>query len=279
VNSPCAAPRPAGLSGDGVVAAFFYGAAEVRAMLAVEGALARVEGALGIIPAASAAAIETAAATVAIAPAALAGGMAAAGVPVAALVAALRAALPAEHGAWVHWGATSQDVVDTGLVLRLGGLLDLLDGRLAALTGVLATEAERHRDTAIAAHTRFRIATPTTLGGKIAVWTMPLVRHRARLAELRPRLLRVSLAGASGTNAALAGRGEAVMRGLAEALGLAPSAVPWHAARDGIAELGGWLALVTGSLGKIGQDLILFGQSERGEVTAGTGGGSSTMPH
>lgn len=276
--SPFDAALTAGLYGDAETAALFAGAAEVRAMLRVEGALARVEGALGIIPAASAPAIEAAAATVEIDPADLADGMASAGVPVSALVTAFRKDLGAD-GAFLHWGATSQDIVDTGLVLRLRDLLDLLDGRLAALIATLGAQAERHRDTVIAARTRFRIATPTTLGAKIAVWTLPLIRHRQRLAELRPRLLRVSLAGASGTNAALAGQGAAVMAGLADALGLAPSPVPWHAARDGIAELGGWLALVTGSLGKIGQDLILLGQSEVGEVTAGSGGGSSTMPH
>jgi 3-carboxy-cis,cis-muconate cycloisomerase len=268
-----------GLYGDAEVAGLFGGSAEVRSMLLVEGALARVEGRLGIIPETSGRAIERAAREVAIDPAALGDGMASAGVPVPALVAAFRRELGPEHGAWLHWGATSQDLVDTGLVLRLRRVLDILDARLERLVAALGAEAERHRDTVIAARTRFRIATPTTLGAKIAVWTMPLVRHRARLAELRPRLLRVSLAGASGTNAALRGRGAEVMAGVAAELGLAPSDVPWHAARDGIAELGGWLALVTGSLGKLGQDLILLGQSEVGEVTAGSGGGSSTMPH
>jgi 3-carboxy-cis,cis-muconate cycloisomerase len=277
--SPFDGPLTAGLYGDAEVAALFAGSAEVRSMLLVEGALARVEGGLGIVPETSGRAIERAAREVVIDPAALADGMASAGVPVAALVAAFRRELGPEHGAWLHWGATSQDVVDTGLVLRLRRVLEILDGRLERLVSVLGDQAERHRGTVIAARTRFRIATPTTLGAKIAVWTMPLLRHRQRLAELRPRLLRVSLAGASGTNAALQGRGAKVMRGLAAELGLAPAEVPWHAARDGVAELGGWLALVTGSLGKLGQDLILLGQSEVGEVTAGAGGGSSTMPH
>ena len=133
-------------------------------------------------------------------------GMAGAGVPVAALVAAFRRELGAD-GAWLHWGATSQDVVDTALVLRLREVLDILDARLERLIAALAAQAERHRATVIAARTRFQVATPTTLGAKIAVWAMPLIRHRRRLAELRPRLLRVSLAGASGTNAALAGAG------------------------------------------------------------------------
>jgi 3-carboxy-cis,cis-muconate cycloisomerase len=278
VISPFDGAITSGLYGDAEVGAFFAAEAEVAAMLRVEGALARVEGELGIIPAASGRAIERRAGEVAIAPSALAAGMASAGVPVAALVTAFRREL-GEDGAWAHWGATSQDIVDTGLVLRLRGVLEVLDGRLARLVGALAEQAGRHRGTVIAARTRFQVATPTTLGAKIAVWGMPLVRHRRRLAELRPRVLCVSLAGASGNNAALRGRGGEVMRGLADALGLAPAEAPWHAARDGVAELGGWLALVTGSLGKMGQDLILLGQSEVGEVTAGAGGGSSTMPH
>lgn len=269
----------AGFWGDPEIGPFFSDAAEIRAMLAVEGALARVQGALGLIPAPSAAAIAEAAVCAEIDPAELAPGTASAGMPVPALVAALRGVLPAEHGAWVHCGATTQDVMDTGLVVRLGGVLAVLDGRLERLIAALGAQASRHRDTLIAARTRGQIATPTTLGAKIAVWTMPLIRHRTRLAELRPRVLAVSLAGASGTGAAMGGRGREVMAALAVDLGLAPAELPWHAARDGIAELGGWLALVTGSLGKIGQDLIQLGASEVGEVTAGAGGGSSTMPN
>lgn len=277
--SPFDGEITSGLYGDTEVAALFSGEAEVRAMLRVEGALAAAEAALGVIPESAGRAIQAASATVEIPPAALAAGMASAGVPVSALVKEFRAELPPEVGQWVHWGATSQDVVDTGLVLRLREVLDLLDARLVALIAALGRSALEHRDTVIAARTRFQVATPTTLGAKVAVWTAPLIRHRERLAELRPRLLRVSLAGASGTNAALQGRGEAVMTGLAEALGLTPSSIPWHASRDTMLELGSWFAQVTGSLGKMGADLIILGQSEIGEVTAGIGGGSSTMPH
>ena len=276
--SPFDDPLTARLYGDAEVAALFGSEATIRAMLLVEGALASVEGALGVIPAASGAAIAAAAATVTLDPEAIGKGMAEAGVPVPALVAGFRAALPKEHGAWLHWGATSQDIVDTGLALRLRDLCDLLDARLARLVLAFAEQAELHRDTVMAARTRNQIATPTTLGAKIAVWAAPLITHRERLAALRPRLLRVSLAGASGTNAALAGRGAEVMRALAAELGLEPSEVPWHADRSAMAEFGSFLALVSGSLGKIGTDLILLGQSEVGEVQAGTGGGSSTMP-
>ena len=166
--SPFDGPPADALYGDPEIAALFAGPAEVRAMLAVEGALAAAQGRLGIIPAESAAAIARAAAEVEIDPAALAAGMAGAGVPVAALVKAFRAALGPEHGAWLHWGATSQDIVDTGLVLRLRDGLGILDDRLARLVGGLAAQAGRHRETAIAARTRYQIATPTTLGAKIA---------------------------------------------------------------------------------------------------------------
>lgn len=276
--TPLDSPLFAALVGDPEIAAHLSDAAEIRAMLEVEAALARAQGALGIIPPASAEAIAAAAAGLDPEPAALAAGLASAGVPIPALVAALRAVLPAEHAAFVHWGATSQDIVDTGLVLRLRSILDILDARLAGTIAALADQAARHRATPIPARTRWRIAAPTTLGAKIAVWGMPLLRHRARLAELRPRLLVLSLHGAAGTGAAFAGGTGELRARFAADLGLAQDPVPWHAARDGIAEFGGWLALVTGSLGKLGQDLVLLGQSEVGEISAGRGGGSSTLP-
>ncbi|HEU0223159.1 MAG TPA: 3-carboxy-cis,cis-muconate cycloisomerase [Paracoccaceae bacterium] len=269
-----------GLLGDAEIGSHFSDAAEIRAMLRVEGALAKVQGALGIIPAESADAIARAAETVAIDPAHLAKGTASDGMAVPALVEAFRAAIGAPgHARFVHWGATSQDIVDTGLLLRLRPVLAILDGRLGQIIASLGQKAEAHRQTVLAARTRSQMATPTTLGAKIAVWAAPLLRHRERLAELRPRLLVVSLAGASGTLAAMEGRGIATMEALAAELGLGAPDVPWHAARDGIAELAGLLALITGSLGKIGQDLILLSQSEIREVRAGEGGGSSTMPH
>lgn len=269
-----------GLYGDAEVGRLFSDAAEIRAMLVFEGALAQAQGALGLIPAAAAAEIDRVALEAVIDPAQLAAGTAAAGIPVPALVEAFRKALPdPAAGAWVHWGATTQDAMDTGLVLRLRRVLEIFDARLAALIGSLAAQAALHRDTVMAARTRHQNATPTTLGARIAVWGMPLIRHRARLAELRPRLLVVSLGGASGTLAAMDGKGKAVAAALARNLDLGTPEVPWHAARDGIAELGGWAALVTGSLGKIGLDLLQMGQSDIAELRAGAAGGSSTMPH
>jgi 3-carboxy-cis,cis-muconate cycloisomerase len=266
--------------GDAEVGAHFSDRAEIDAMLRVEAALAKAESALGLIPAESADAIARAAREARIAPAELAAGAASAGVPVPALVAALRTAVASpEHAAFLHWGATSQDIVDTGLALRLAAALDVLERRLAATAAALAGQAGRHRDTVMAGRTRFQLAVPTTLGARIAAWGMPLIRHLERLAQLRPRVLVVTLGGAAGNGAAFAGHGAALAEAMARELDLHAPLIPPHAARDGIAELGAWLALVTGSLGKIGQDLILLGQSEIAEVSAGAGGGSSTMPH
>jgi len=119
---------------------------------------------------------------------------------------------------------------------------------------------------------------PTAFGLKAAAWLAPLPRHRARLAELKPRLLMVQLGGAAGNLAALGANGITVMEALAGELGLGCPALPWHAQRDMLAELASWLALVTGSLGKLGLDVLLLAQSEVGELREAQGGGSSTMP-
>lgn len=266
------------LYGDAELQGLFTDSAEIRAMLLVEGALARVQARRGMIPEDAAAAISGGAETALLDPAALGAGTAAAGVSVPTLVDAFRAALPDPHSAYVHHGATSQDILDTGLVLRLRRALEIIDGRLGALVDTLGEKAAAEANTAMAARTRSQIATPTTLGAKIAVWRAPLTRSRDRLEELKPRLLRVSLAGASGTLAAMGPDGPAVAAELAAELGLAHDSVPWHAARDAVAELGGALTLITGALGKFGLDLMQLMQSEIAEIAAGVGGSSSTMP-
>lgn len=276
--SPFDSVMAGGLFGDAELAAFFSDEAEIAAMIAFEAALADVEGALGVIPADEAARIVAALGDCRIAPDALRAGFASAGVPVPALVKALRAHVGGEAGSYVHWGATSQDVIDTGLVLRLSDVLAVLEGRLASVIAVLSGEAERYAGTVMAARTRSQIATPTTFGLRIAGWIAPLQRCQARLAELKPRLLVVQLGGASGTLSVFGGQGVAVMGALAVRLGLGCPVKPWHSERDALVELAGWLSLVTGTLGKMGADLMLLGRSEIGEVKAGQGGGSSTMP-
>ncbi|SIT08329.1 lyase family protein [Paracoccus saliphilus] len=266
-----------GLFGDEELGGVMGASAQIAAMLLSEAALARVQGRLGIIPKDAAQAISTTAEALHPAPASLTEPTARAGIGAQAVVGALKAACGDDAG-WVHFGATSQDIQDTGLILQLREALSIIEGRIKALDRVLAIKATDHATLPVPARTRFQIAAPTTLGAKISVWRAPLIRHLDRLAELRPRLLNVSLYGAAGTGAALAPRMGEIRAAMAAELELDAPSIPWHATRDAIAELGGWLALVTGSLGKIGADLILLGQSEIAEVSAGTGGGSSTMP-
>jgi 3-carboxy-cis,cis-muconate cycloisomerase len=263
---------------DGTVGDLLGDAAMARAMVTVERALARVEGRLGVIEPEAAAAIEAALGGHQPELAELTRGTAEAGVPVPALVAQLRRAVGGEAQHFVHWGATSQDIVDTALVLCLREAVALIEGRLAALVRALAGLADAHRATPMVARTRFQQAVPTTFGLKAAGWLAPLARHRQRLRELAPRLLVVQLGGAAGNLAALGDRGVAVMEALAAELGLGCPPMPWHNQRDGLVELASWLALLTGSLGKMGQDVLLLAQSEVGEVREAEGGGSSTMP-
>jgi 3-carboxy-cis,cis-muconate cycloisomerase len=263
--------------GDPQLSRIMGGAAQLAAMLRVEAALARAEARLGLIPAHAADRIVAAAEALTPDPAEIAEAAAAAGIPAQALVKALKALCGPEAG-WAHFGATSQDVQDTSLVLQLREALEVLRARLTGVSEALASKAARYSGQPIPARTRFQIAAPTTLGAKVAVWQAPLARHLVRLGELEPRLLNVSFYGAAGTGAALAPRSAELRQAIAAELGLGAPAVPWHAARDGMVELGGWLALVTGSLGKMGLDLVLLGQSEVAEVAAGRGGGSSTMP-
>ncbi|MCP5155926.1 MAG: 3-carboxy-cis,cis-muconate cycloisomerase [Ectothiorhodospiraceae bacterium] len=266
------------LLSDPECAALFGDEAEVRAMLDVEIALARVQAALGIVPEDAAAQIEAILSTSTLDPRALAAGTASAGVPAPVLVSEARKVVGGDAARHLHWGATSQDIADTALVLRLRDLLDLLDARLAALCDRLAEVAHTERATVMVARTRSQQATPTTFGLKVAGWLAPLHRHRVRLDELRPRLLLVQLGGASGNLAALGDRGVEVMEALATDLELGAPPMPWHTQRDSLVELAGWLGALTGILGKMGQDLVLLAQSEVGEVRPGAGGGSSTMP-
>ncbi|MDR6293322.1 3-carboxy-cis,cis-muconate cycloisomerase [Inquilinus ginsengisoli] len=270
------------LLSDAETAALFTDRTVLRTMLKVEAALAEAQARCGVIGAGAASAIAAAAGALDPDPAALAARTAEDGVPLPALVATLRQAVAASAGdeaaQAVHWGATSQDIIDTGLVLRLRRAIGILDGRIAALVTALAGLADAHRGTVMPGRTRSQQATPISFGLKVAGWLAPLLRDRDRLRELKPRLLLLSFGGASGTLGALGGDGIAVEAALAEVLDLAVSPMPWHAQRDGIAEFAGWLALVTGTLGKIGRDLILLAQNEVAEVRPGAGGGSSTMP-
>lgn len=271
-------PLLAALAGDEEVEALFADAAELAAILAFEAGLAGAQADAGLIPEAAAEAIAAACRSFTPDPEDLARGMAADGVVVPALVRQLRAAVGAPHDAAVHLGATSQDAVDTALVLRLAGLIGLLEARLAGLERGFDALAERAGAIPLMGHTRMQAALPVTLADKLAGWREPLGRHRQALSLMRRKVLVVQLGGPVGNRQSLAGKGDEVARRLAERLDLG-LASPWHNQRDPLVAFGAVLALIAGSLGKFGADIALMAQSEVGEVTLAGGGGSSSMPH
>ena len=266
------------LLGDPVIGAQFADDAELRGMLEFEAALAAAQAELGLIPAASATAIDAACRSYRPDNAHLAAGMARDGLVVPALVASLRATLAEPHRKHLHLGATSQDLIDTSLVLRLRTVADELDDRIVAVVTELQRLILDFGTLPLMAQTRMQQALPTTVAARLATWRQPLLRHRERLDELRPRLLVVQFGGPIGVRGGLDGKGNEVAANLARRLGL-DTAPSWHNARDRIAEFASWLSLVTGSLGKIGQDIALMAQNEVGIVRLAGGGTSSAMPH
>jgi 3-carboxy-cis,cis-muconate cycloisomerase len=186
-----------------------------------------------------------------------------------------------EAGRYVHWGATTQDIMDTATVLQVRDALVLVDADLAAIEVALKGLAEKHRSTVMAGRTHLQHALPVTFGYKAAIWLSMMQRHRQRLAELKPRALVGQFAGAAGTLGSLGDKGLAVHDALMDELGLGKATVPWHVARDGLAETVSFLALVGGSLGKIATDVMLMMQTEVAEAfepfLQGRGS-SSTMP-
>jgi 3-carboxy-cis,cis-muconate cycloisomerase len=186
-----------------------------------------------------------------------------------------------EAGRYVHWGATTQDIMDTANVLQIRDALDIVDADIRALRGTLADLARKHRDTPMAGRTHLQQALPVTFGYKAAIWLAMFDRHQERLAQLRERVLCVEFAGAAGTLASLGDKGLQVQQALAGELGLAVPSTTWHVARDGFAEAVNLLALVTGSLGKIALDIMIMASTEFAEVyepfVKGRGA-SSTMP-
>lgn len=277
--SPFEHPHLGDLLGDADVSAFFSADAERSAMLRFEVALAVAEAQAGVIPAEAAAAIASALSTFEPDTEALRRGTARDGVVVPELVRQIRGAVGGDAAAYVHYGATSQDVVDTALALRLMPVLAILDDRLAAVIAELDALRERDGAVDVMAHTRMQAAIPVTAARKIRSWRAPLERHHARLATVRYTVCVLSFGGAAGTLEKLGDKAGPVIALLATGLGLDAVAHARHSERDGVAELASWLSLVTGSLGKMGQDVALAAQSEVGEIRLASGGGSSAMPH
>ncbi|HYM03098.1 MAG TPA: 3-carboxy-cis,cis-muconate cycloisomerase [Stellaceae bacterium] len=270
-----------GLFGTDEMRAVFDDRRNLQKMLDVEAALARVQARLGIIPAGAAEAITAAASVERIKLAEIAASVPVVGYPVVAVAKALGRAAGGDAARYVHWGATTQDIMDTAVVLQVRDGLALIGRDIAAIVSALADMAESHRDTVMTGRTHLQHALPVTFGYKCAVWLAPFIDHLARFTELKQRALTVQFGGAVGTLASLGGDGRAVTTGLAAELGLTAPLSPWHVSRERLVEVAALLALVCGSLAKIATDVMLLMQTELGEVfephQAGRGG-SSTMP-
>lgn len=266
------------LFGHAPIRSCFSDESVVQAMVRVEAALARVQSQMQVIPADAACAIALLENDAGIDHGPLSTGVAKAGVPVPALVKALREKLSPEHGDWLHYGATSQDIVDSGLNLCYGRALDLLAAEQTKLLNTLQARAFEHKDVIMLARTRGQLATPITFGLRVAQWAQPLVALESELAQIKSRALRVQFGGASGSRSALGAGGRETASRLAEQLGLSDSP-PWHTDRSAYRLMSAWLVQLVVSLSKIGLDISLSARGEIAELSAGAGGGSSTMPH
>jgi 3-carboxy-cis,cis-muconate cycloisomerase len=265
----------------GGAAAAVSDAAWFRALLEVEAALARAAAGLGIVPGTAADAVTAACADPARLDLATVVAKAAdAGNPVPPLVRVLQDAVGERDAVAVHLGATSQDILDTALVLLARNAISAIDADLAGAAAAAAALAQRHRDDVIMGRTLLQQALPTTFGLKAAVWLSGLEGARVRLAEVVASLP-VQYGGAAGTLAASHGSGTAVRSALAAELGLADGPVPWHTVRLPIADLAGALGTAAGVLATVAVDVVLLAQTEVAEAAevSSTRGGSSAMPH
>ncbi|MFC8867017.1 3-carboxy-cis,cis-muconate cycloisomerase [Streptomyces sp. NPDC057148] len=262
-----------GATGDGAV---------LRALLDAEAALTRAQSGLGLAPAPAADAVSEAADPARFDARSLAERARAGGNPVIPLVADLTKAVGEEYGPYVHRGATSQDILDSALMLVAARTLDLLLADLARTERALARLAAEHRDTAMPGRTLTQHAVPTTFGLKAAGWRTLVLDARDRITAVRDGLP-AQLGGAAGTLAAFGAYGAAdplaLQAAYAHELGLRPPLLPWHTLRTPVGDLAGCLAFATGALGKLAEDVLTLSRTEIGEVAEGSGGGSSAMPH
>jgi 3-carboxy-cis,cis-muconate cycloisomerase len=264
------------------MADLFSGEGHVRRMLDFEAALAQAEGRAGVIPSEAAEAIAAACRVELYDVPALLRETAVAGTLAIPLSKALSSRVEGDARRFVHWGATSQDVIDTALMLQMRDGIDLLLSGLLEIGAACAALAEHHRATPMAGRTLLQQALPITFGLKAARWLTSVTRAIFTLRRLRADALAVQFGGAAGTLASLGDDGARIVPLLAEALNLPAPDLPWHGERERVAEIAAGLGILAGTMGKIANDVILLSQSEVGEVQEGLApgkGGSSTLPH
>src|ERR671926_1389563 len=249
--------------------------------LDIEAALARVQARLGIIPQEAADEIVRNCRLDRIDLAKLRAQTERIGYPVLGVVSQINALCRDKLGEYCHWGATTQDITDTATVLQIREALVIVERELAAISAAMARHAKTHRDTPMIGRSNLQQAIPVTFGYKMAGLLSAIERHRERLAQLKPRVLMGEFAGAAGTLASIETGAMETQAGLMAELGLAQPVIAWHTIRDTIAEVGCFLGLVGGTLGKLATDVKLMMQTEVGEVYepyAPGRGSSSTMP-
>jgi 3-carboxy-cis,cis-muconate cycloisomerase len=266
------------LTGDAEVATLLSDEAQVAGILRFEDALAHAEAEVGLITAAARDAISEGIRRFNPDWDGLTAGMARDGVVVPALIQQLRGAIGEPHASSLHFGATSQDAIDTALVLRLAEIIPILSARLDGVLASLDGLERRFGTRPLIAHTRMQAALPFTVADKLQTWRAPLQRQRAELLGLPDYVLAVQLGGPIGDRSSFGGKGDEVAKRLAAILGLG-NAAAWHSDRDRIVSLGSRLASLTGVLGKLGFDIALLAQSERGAVVVEGSGKSSAMQH
>ena len=266
------------LLGDANVVSLMGTEADINAMIAFERGLAKAEAEHGLIEPAAAAGIDSSLQSFQPDVAKLSEATLKDGVVVPELVKQLRAAA-GSHGSSVHFGATSQDVIDTALALKLKAVLAVFEGRLLELDATFDDLLRRFEHKPVMAQTRMQAAIEIAAGDRLRVWRKSIIRVAAELHTIQREALIVSLAGAAGTSEKFGDKIAEVRQSLAIILGLSvPNYVP-HADRGRFADLANWLARLTGALGKLGQDVALMAQSDRQEIAISGGGGSSAMPH
>lgn len=248
------------------------------AMIRCEVALARAQAKLGVIPEAAARAIADTGARFAPPMADLRDGVAQNGVPIPALLSHFRDAIGKPHADWLHWGATSQDIIDSALGITYNDTFAIIRQRLSSLLDALETFSARTARIPMAGRTRGQLAVPITLGLRCARWAQPLVTLEAEAGAIAKAAFRVQLGGAAGSRSVIHPHGPAIASAMADDLGLEDS-LPWHTDRSGLSRLANWLSRILSALGKLAADLITSGRGEIAELGTGSGGGSSTMPH
>ena len=258
----------------------FSDEALVGRYLEAEAALARAQARVGVVPKDAAETIDLASRSLKIDYDKLRHETEIVGYPILPLVHQLSAAA-GEAGRFVHWGATTQDIMDTGNVLQIRAALSIVERDLSELRNILADLARKYRDTPMAGRTHLQQALPVTFGYKAAVWLSSIDRHIERIEQARPRVLVGEFSGAAGTLASIGEGGLQMQKLFCEELGLNQPSITWHVARDGITEAVTLLGLITGTLGKIATDVMMMSATEFGELSepfVPGRGASSTMP-